>query len=66
MDRIILYSTDCPKCKILKKKLDSAGINYEVEKDMTEVMSMGYTSAPLLKVNDNILEFSDAIKYISR
>ena len=30
MDKIILYSNNCPRCKILKKKLDDNKINYEI------------------------------------
>ena len=29
-----LYSTGCPKCQVLKKKLDTAGINYTIESDI--------------------------------
>ena len=33
-----LYSTGCPRCKILAKRLDAAGIEYDVIDDMDEIM----------------------------
>ena len=36
-DKVILYEHGCPKCKILKMKLDKSGIMYETVNDV-EVM----------------------------
>lgn len=35
--KVILYSTDCPKCKILQEKLNEKGIDYEKISD-TDIM----------------------------
>lgn len=59
-----LYSTGCPKCKVLAKKLNEAGISFDlVEGDaaVDEIMSHGFEAAPILQVDDRYLTFSDAI-----
>ena len=43
MGECILYSTGCPKCRVLEKKLDKAGITYELitnEKDILEICNL--------------------------
>ena len=53
--KVVLYSTDCPQCKVLKKKLDDKGIEYEVVSDVDEMLRLGFTSAPMLTVDDEIM-----------
>ena len=62
---IILYSTGCPKCNILKKKLNAASINYIEETDVDVMMSLGITAVPMLKVDDKLLSYMDAVKLIN-
>ena len=62
---IVLYSTHCPKCKVLETKLKQKGIEYTEINDVTELIENGYKSAPILKVNEKYLEFSDAVKYVN-
>lgn len=61
---ITLYSTDCPKCKILKQKLDEKNINYDICKDVNFMLSKGIKSVPMLEVDDEILSFNEAIFFI--
>ena len=63
-EKIVLYTIDCPKCKILERKLKEADIEYEVVKDVDTMMSLGISSAPALKVDENIMVFNDAVKWI--
>lgn len=64
---IILYSTDCPKCIVLEKKLAQKGI--EFEKNMTfdkrEMIAKGFASAPLLEVDGQIMKFEDAVTWVN-
>ena len=62
---VVLYTTGCPRCKVLKSKLDSAGIEYEVCEDIDEMEKLGMMSAPNLKVDDKILNFGDAVRWIA-
>lgn len=62
--KIVLYTIDCPKCKILERKLKEADIEYEVVKDVDTMMSLGISSAPVLKVDEDLMAFNDAVKWI--
>ena len=63
--KVIFYSTHCPKCKVLDIKLKQAGINYVENDDVEEMKQLGIKAAPALKVDDEIMDFSTAIKWIS-
>lgn len=66
MSNIILFSTGCPKCNVLKKKLDSADIKYVEISDVNYMTELGITTVPVLKVNEEMLSYMDAIKYINK
>ena len=61
---ITLYSTNCPQCKALEKKLNQAGIEYTVNSDLAVMQEKGFHSAPQLEVDDNVMNFSEAIRWI--
>ncbi|MBR3739490.1 MAG: hypothetical protein IKN04_03410 [Clostridia bacterium] len=62
--RVILYTTGCPVCKMLKAKLDQACIQYEVESDTEKMLALGFRSAPMLQVNEQMLTSAEAMKWI--
>lgn len=62
---IILYSTGCPKCKVLVKKLDSKNINYTVETNIDKMFELDIKNVPILQVEDKLLDFTQAIEYIN-
>ena len=62
---VVLYSTGCPKCKILKKKLDERGIRYQENTAMEEMLSLGITYVPVLYVDDKMMDFPEAVKWIN-
>lgn len=61
---VILYSTGCPKCSVLEKKLDIANIKYEVCNDQEIMKEKGMISAPALEVDGVMYDFAEAIKFI--
>lgn len=61
---MILYSTGCPKCKILKEKLDSLHIDYTICDDMDLMISKGFMSVPVLEIKNKIMTFNEAIKWL--
>ena len=61
---ITLYSTNCPKCNVLKQKLQSLNIDFEVSDNIDELINLGFMEAPILKVNDEYLNFSKAVNWI--
>ena len=61
---IKMYSTHCPKCKVLAMKLAQKNIEFE-EIDNIEVMrQIGLKSAPALQVEGQILDFNAAIAWV--
>ena len=58
---IKLYSTHCPKCKILEKQLKKHDIEFEVIDDEEVMINKGFKSAPKLEINGQILDFSEAM-----
>lgn len=64
MDKIILYTTHCPKCKVLETKLKQLNIDYDVIDDEKIMTGKGFLEAPKLEVNNKIMNFSEAIKWV--
>ena len=63
--KIILFTTGCPKCSVLKKKLDAKKIDYMVIDDLEWARKEGYTTAPLLSVDGKVMVFEDAVKWVN-
>ena len=62
---VTLYSTGCPKCNVLKAKLDAKNIQYGINDSVDDMLALGVMSAPVLKVDDEVLLFADAIKWVN-
>lgn len=63
---MIIYSTSCPKCKILEKKLNDKGIQYTVENDVNKIMAHGIFAVPVLEMDDGTqLQFGDAVNWVN-
>ena len=60
-----IYSTGCPRCKVLKTKMEQKGIEYNECQDVDKMRAMGIRSVPVLAVDDRLLTFEDAIKFIN-
>ena len=61
----ILYTTGCPKCKVLEAKLASKNIPYIEVTDEGKIMATGMLSLPLLRVNGTLLNFTEAVAYVN-
>lgn len=64
MQKIIFYTTNCPRCQVLKKKMDSLGIEYELQDDIEEMMLWGVQTVPMLRIEKQLLDFSQAVKWL--
>lgn len=62
---LTLYSTRCPKCQILEKKLAQKGIEYVEVNDTQQMLDMGLKSVPWLEVNGQMMDFNQANKWIN-
>lgn len=61
---VILYSTDCPKCQILKEKLDNKNIEYIVNSDSEAMLLKGFSTVPMLEIDSKVLNYLDAVKWV--
>ena len=60
LDKLILYSTGCPKCNVLKKKMDSKNIEYTECNSIPEMEKLNISSVPVLMVNGELMMFKEA------
>ncbi len=70
--KIIIYSNGCPKCQILEEKLTNAKVKFSKSDDMGELMEMGVTTLPMLKIEEiqepkkvSWLSFAQAVQWIN-
>lgn len=63
---VIMYSTGCPKCEVLKRKLTAAGIVYTENNDVDAMRLMGIDVVPVLKVDDTLMDFKEAVSWINK
>lgn len=62
---IVLYSTGCPKCKVLKQKLGSKGISYTENNSVDEMLGLGITQVPVLSIDGILLQFKEAVTWVN-
>lgn len=63
---ITLYSNNCPRCIVLKQKLNNANITFQEENDINTMISLGLDEVPVLKIDDKIMNFLEAIDWINK
>ena len=63
---ITLYTTEtCPRCKVLKTKLEQANIEFETTLNISKLESLGILQVPMLEMdNGEMLDFNAAIKFL--
>ena len=62
---ITLYSTGCPKCKVLEQKMDMKNIKYEKITDVDIMTEKGFMSVPMLDVDGEIMDFKTANNWVN-
>lgn len=63
--KITLYTTDCPKCKILESKLNSKNIKYDICHDINVMLEKGFMNSPMLDVDGQIMDYTKATNWIN-
>lgn len=63
---ITLYSTGCPRCNVLKQKLDSKNIEYTVINDVDIMTEKGIETVPVLEVDGQLMKFPEAMKWVEK
>lgn len=62
--KVTLYSTNCPRCVVLEKKLDEKGIEYDLVTDEDVMINKGFMTAPMLEVDNEVMSFGEAVKWV--
>jgi len=62
---ITLIGTGCPKCNILSQKLKEKNIDFIDSDNIDEAIEQGFMSAPILKIDNEYLDFGAAIKWVN-
>ena len=63
---IVLYSTNCPRCSVLERKLTQLGIEFEKKTEVEEMIALGMTQAPMLSVDGELLDFKAANEWLNK
>ena len=66
MNMIVLYSTGCPKCDVLKSKLNAKQVSYEEITSVADMLELGITQVPVLGIDGQLLEFAEANKWLNQ
>jgi len=62
---INLYSTGCPKCKVLEAKLKQKGIDFNVINDIKILQEKNILSVPVLEINEKLYNFVEAVNFVN-
>lgn len=62
---VTLYSTHCPKCIVLEKKLQSTKVQYNLVEDQDVMIKKGFMSAPMLEVDGEVMDFTKAVNWVN-
>ena len=62
---VTMYSTGCPRCEVLKKRLEQKGIEFEINNSVERMLSLGINDVPVLDVEGKLLPFAEAVKWVS-
>lgn len=62
---ITLYSTGCPKCKVLKSKLEEKNIEFVENNSVEDMTGLGITQVPVLSIDGVLFDFKQAVTWVN-
>ena len=65
MNDIVLYSTKCPKCLVLERKMRQQGISFVENNSVQDMLAFGFKQAPILSVDGELMGFKEANDWIN-
>lgn len=65
MNNIILYTTHCPKCRVLETKLKAKNIQYLEVTDEDVMQAKNIEFVPMLEVDGILMNFTTANSFIN-
>lgn len=64
MKDIILYTTHCPMCLMLERKLKEKNIEYIEISNIDEIKEAGVKNVPVLKVDNEMMDSYSAMQWV--
>lgn len=65
-NKVILYSTGCPRCNVLKSKLSDKEIEYSEIASVEEMKTLGITEVPILSIDGQMYDFKSAVEWVNK
>ena len=62
---IIMYTTHCPQCKVLERKLENKGVEYTVVDNVEVMVELGIKAAPVLSIDGVLMNFKESVNWIN-
>lgn len=63
--KVTLYTTHCPRCMVLEKKLNTKNIDYVENTDVDLMIDKGIMTVPILEVDEKQLNFKEANEWLN-
>lgn len=63
--KVVFYTIDCPKCRVLESKLKAKKVVFEECRDIEIMQEKGFENAPMLEVDGAAMSFGEAVKWIN-
>ena len=63
--KLVLYTTHCPKCKVIESKLNAKKIEFDIVDDNSPLSEMGIVSVPVLEADGKKMSFLEANKDVN-
>ena len=63
--KLVLYTTHCPKCKVIESKLNAKKIEFDIVDNKSILLKMGIVSVPVLEADGKKMSFLEANKYVN-
>lgn len=61
---VTMYSSGCPKCRVLETKLKQKNVEFEISSDIDHLIELGFKSIPQLEVNGKFFSFKQACNIV--
>ena len=63
---ITIYTTEtCPRCTVLKTKLQSKNLEYIENHSLEDMQKLGIMSVPYMMVDEHLMDFGEAISWVN-
>ena len=63
--KVVFYTIDCPKCRVLESKLKAKKVDFEECRDIEIMQEKGFENAPMLEVDGTVMSFGETVKWIN-